>query len=193
MARVTYAVVEHDGGWAYKVGGTYSETYPSREAANRPVYTQTTSYLVYFDQSVRGLRSGAPVEFRGIEVGQVTDVRLEFDSATAKFRIPVTIEIQPERFTARTLTASERRETLNRLVASGLRAQLKSGNLLTGQLIVSLDMFKNAAPAQVDWSGPVAVIPTHTPEEAVACFLRTDLDALVLGPFLLSRRVGGAG
>jgi hypothetical protein len=34
MARVTYAIVEHDGGWAYRVGGTFSETYPSREAAH---------------------------------------------------------------------------------------------------------------------------------------------------------------
>ncbi|MEX2206304.1 MAG: MlaD family protein [Myxococcota bacterium] len=148
--------------------------YESREAANRPVYTQTTSYLLYFEQSVRGLRPGAAVEFRGIEVGEVTDVRLEFDAKQANFRIPVTIEIEPERFTSGTLTAIERRANLDKLVASGMRAQLKSGNLLTGQLIVALDIFKNAAPANVDWSGPLAVIPTvPTPIEEITASLTT--------------------
>ena len=69
------------------------------------------------------------------------------------------IEIQPERFTT-VQDEATRREALDKLVASGLRAQLKSGNLLTGQLIVSLDIFKNAKPAQIVWSGPVPEIPT---------------------------------
>ena len=146
--------------------------YESREAANRPVYTQTTSYLLYFEQSVRGLRPGAAVEFRGIQVGEVTDVRLEFDPEKASFRIPVTIEIEPERFTTGTLTPIERRANIDKLVASGMRAQLKSGNLLTGQLVVSLDIFKNAAPAQADWSGAIAVLPTvPTPIEEITASL----------------------
>ncbi len=161
-----------DGGQPPAAAETVFTLYESREAANRPVYTQTTSYLLYFDQSVRGLRSGAPVEFRGIEVGEVTDVRLEFDPESARFRIPVTIEIEPERFTQRTLTAAARRDTIDRLVASGLRAQLKSGNLLTGQLVVSLDVFKDAKPAKVDWSGPMAVLPTvPTPIEEITASL----------------------
>jgi paraquat-inducible protein B len=148
--------------------------FESRAAANRPVYTQTTSYLLYFDQSVRGLRTGAPVEFRGIEVGEVTDVRLEFDPAKSTFRVPVTIEIEPERFTSETLTPTDRRKSVERLVASGMRAQLKSGNLLTGQLVVSLDIFKNTPPASVDWKGPVAVIPTiPTPIEEITASLTT--------------------
>ncbi len=147
---------------------TVFNLYESREAANRPVYTITTSYLLYFDQSVRGLKRGAPVEFRGIEVGQVTDVRIEFDAKRASFTIPVTIELEPERFARGDVAEADRRATLDRLVASGLRAQLKTGNLLTGQLIVSLDIFKNAPPAKVDWSGPVAQLPTiPTPIEEI--------------------------
>ena len=146
--------------------------FESREAANRPVYTITTSYLLYFDQSVRGLRRGSPVEFRGIEVGTVSDVRIEFDPKQAHFLIPVTIEIEPERFLKGDAGEVDRHGNLDRLVASGLRAQLKSGNLLTGQLVVSLDIFKNAPPARVDWGGPIAVIPTiPTPIEEITASL----------------------
>ena len=45
-------------------------------------YTEKIPFLVYFDGSVRGLNPGAPVEFRGIKIGTVTSVRLEFDPAT---------------------------------------------------------------------------------------------------------------
>ena len=73
--------------------------YESRAASEARHYSKSVAYLLYFDDSVRGLTVGAPVEFRGIQVGQVTDVTLEFDPTLERFRIPVTIEIQPERFT----------------------------------------------------------------------------------------------
>jgi len=142
--------------------------FESRAASKRPVYTKTTRFLLYFDQSVRGLRPGAPVEFRGIEIGTVTDVRLEFDTKAMQIRIPVTIEIERERFTNIRDSAPLGRDGVDRMVASGMRAQLKTGNLLTGQLVVSLDVFKNAKPAQVIWSGPLPVLPTiPTPLEEI--------------------------
>ncbi len=55
---------------------------------------------------------------------------------------------------------SSRRERLGELVKRGLRAQLESGNLLTGQLIVQLDFHKNAKPAEIVWSEPNPVFPT---------------------------------
>ena len=61
-------------------------------------FTQRIPYLVHFDGSVRGLRAGAPVEFRGIRVGTVTDVRLEIAPEQNSLRIPVTLEIEPQRF-----------------------------------------------------------------------------------------------
>jgi paraquat-inducible protein B len=108
----------------------------------------------------------------------VTSVTLEFDSTRDRFRIPVMIEIQPERFTTIQDDAT-RREVLDRLVASGLRAQLKSGNLLTGQLIVALDMFKNAKPAEIVWNGPVPEIPTvPTPLEEITANVAALVDRL---------------
>jgi paraquat-inducible protein B len=142
--------------------------YASQQDAQKRHFTRTVAYLLYFDQSVRGLAVGAPVEFRGIQIGQVTDVRLEFDRQERRFRIPVMIEIEPERFTSLNVTEAERHVALDRLVAAGLRAQLKTGNLLTGQLIVSLDLFPNAKPAQVAWNEPVPIMPTiPTPLEEI--------------------------
>ena len=143
--------------------------YASRSDAEQRHYTRTVAWLLRFDQSVRGLKVGAPVEFRGIEVGRVTDVRLELDTESARFRIPVMAEIEPERFMSINPKLERRKEILDRLVASGMRAQLKTGNLLTGQLIVSLDIFPNAKPAQVAWNGAIPEIPTiPTPIEEIA-------------------------
>ena len=56
---------------------------------------------MFFDSSIRGLSLGAPVEFKGIKVGSVLDVRLEFDKGSTSFRIPVLIEIEPQRIIER--------------------------------------------------------------------------------------------
>jgi paraquat-inducible protein B len=142
--------------------------YANRADAEQRHFTRTVAWLLRFDQSVRGLKAGAPVEFRGIEVGKVTDIRLEFDRDNARFRIPVRIAIEPERFMELGAGEKLRNEVVDRLVASGLRAQLRTGNLLTGQLIVSLDIFENAKPAQVAWNGPIPELPTiPTPIEEI--------------------------
>ena len=73
------------------------DLYENEAATKRPVYTRRNTWLVYFDQSVRGLNPGAPVEFRGIQVGEVRDVRLEYDAKKQRFRIPVLVDIEPER------------------------------------------------------------------------------------------------
>jgi paraquat-inducible protein B len=146
--------------------------YENRQAADERHYTHTVAWQLYFDQSVRGLTVGAPVEFRGIPIGQVTDVRIEFDRPQNRFRIPVTIEVEPERFTSRQVSDEERRKAVDALVAAGLRAQLKTGNLLTGQLIVALDIFKDAKPAQVVWNAPLPEFPTvPTPLEEITANL----------------------
>src|SRR5690606_30337076 len=131
-------------------------------------YTEKTQWLLYFDQSVRGLVPGSPVEFRGIRIGEVRDVRLELDRERRHFRIPVLIEIELGRIGHDDLTPAERRERLEDLVADGLRAQLRSGNLLTGQLTVALDMHDDPPPAEIAWQEPAPVFPTvPTPLEEI--------------------------
>ena len=124
-------------------------------------YTEKVFYLVYFDGSVRGLRSGAPVEFRGMRVGSVTDVSLEIDPKLETVRIPVTIAIEPERVTVLGgALGPEQNAMMSSLVAGGLRAQLKSGNLLTGELLVDLDFYPGSPPAKLGESATYPVIPS---------------------------------
>ena len=73
------------------------ELYPNKQATRRPRYSLKTRYLLYFDDSVSGLVPGSPVEFRGIKLGEVLDVDVELDRETSEMRIPVVVEIEPER------------------------------------------------------------------------------------------------
>ena len=129
------------------------------------------TFLMYFDDSVRGLAEGAPVEIRGIKVGSVTSVRLALDLDTKKFRIPVLIAIDPDEFMSgeqvgkmlkkfETDQESGRRPVLEHLVANGLRARLKTGSLLTGQLYVDLDIYPKAPPGKLVYGGDYPEIPT---------------------------------
>ena len=138
--------------------------FASLHAVTEAGFTQRIPYLVYFDGSVRGLRVGAPVEFRGIRVGTVTDVRLEIDPAQDTVRIPVTLEIEPQRFGAeRGAGEGERYVVMAALVERGLRAQLQSSNLLTGELLVDLGFHPDSPPAKLNRSGPYLEIPTVPP------------------------------
>jgi paraquat-inducible protein B len=134
--------------------------YESRDRVEEPVYAQRNYMLAYFSESVRGLNKGAPVEFSGIKVGEVVDVRLEFDEKKLAFRIPVLMAIEPERIAVQGDLKINRSELLSKLVVKGLRAQLRTGVLLTGQLYVNLSMFPSATPQTVSHAGSYPVIPT---------------------------------
>ncbi len=135
--------------------------YENREATKREVYTQKAHYLAYFEESVRGLEPGAQVEFRGIQIGEVRDVKLEYEATSRQFLIPVLIEIEPERIANLGMVdPASRRQSFDQLVKQGLRAQLQSSNLLTGQLIVQLDFHRGAAPAAIVWNEPYPEFPT---------------------------------
>ena len=124
-------------------------------------YTEKVAYLAYFDGSVRGLKVGAPVEFRGLRVGSVTDVRLEVDQGTTAIRIPVTFQIEPQRVhVVNSEAAREPHQVMALLVKRGLRAQLQTGSLLTGQLLVALDFHPKSPPAELRTKGKYPEVPT---------------------------------
>lgn len=113
----------------------------SYESIEEHAYTKKIKFIMFFDSSVRGLSLGAPVEFKGIKVGSVLDVRLEFNSDNSSFRIPVLIEIEPQRIIERGIEdTGSSYQTLNKLVERGLRARLQTGSLLTSQLYIELDI-----------------------------------------------------
>ena len=135
--------------------------YPDRSIAMRLPDTAEETYTMVFDESVRGLSIGAPVDFRGVVIGEVAAIGVDFDAKSGDVRIPVQVRLYPDR-----LLGKAKREALshgaliNKLVARGVRAQLRSGSLLTGQLYVALDYFPDAPKAAVRMRGGRAEIPT---------------------------------
>ena len=127
--------------------------------------------LMYFNQSLRGLSPGAPVDFRGVVIGEVKSIGVQFDRNEREFRMPVLVQIYPDRLRRPVAgqvgqsaqpqeTDVQRRQRLNFLIAKGLRAQLRTGNLLTGQIYVALDFFPKAPAAKIDASRMPTELPT---------------------------------
>ncbi|MDD1605413.1 MAG: MlaD family protein [Methylococcaceae bacterium] len=120
---------------AFKLFDDYDES-------TQVVYHKTVKVVMFFSGSVRGLAVDAPVLLRGIPIGKVTDINLEIDAKTADIRIPVVVEVEPDRIKIINKQAELTvKDNITRLIEEGLRAQLQTGNLLTGQLFVALDMF----------------------------------------------------
>ncbi|MFE0758328.1 intermembrane transport protein PqiB [Inquilinus sp. NPDC058860] len=142
-------------------GGTVFTLYKDATSSEEADYTVRLPYLVYFDGSVGGLAPGASVEWHGIKVGQVTDVRLQYDAAQNRMRIPVVVELEPQRVE---LVGTDKDFGAGNYIADfvrrGLRAQLKTGNLITGQMVVTLDLYPDAAPAELGTGDRYPVIPS---------------------------------
>jgi paraquat-inducible protein B len=136
--------------------------FKNQAEAKARTYLVKTKTVLYFDESVRGLDIGAPVEFWGIQMGQVLDVKLVFDNDKKDFRVRVLVETETERFYEAGFVGSDvdRQKMFADLLAKGFRAQLKTGNLLTGKQIVILDFFPDAEPATLTSEGGYPVFPT---------------------------------
>jgi paraquat-inducible protein B len=141
--------------------GENFKLFESRERIFDKTYTEKSRWLLHFEGSIRGLTVGSPVEFRGIPVGQVLDINMEYNADKKVFLIPVLIEIEQERIkVVGEMQESDRKWQNDYLVEQGLRAQLKTGSLITGQLYVDLDFHPNAEPAQIIWEGRYPQMPT---------------------------------
>jgi len=137
-----------------------------RTAAMAKPDTDAVPALLYFSESLRGLSVGAPVDFSGVTIGEVKAISADFDEAARTIRFPVEIALYPDRLRARSRhaiakpTPAERKARFDSLIAAGARFQLKTGNLLTGQLFVALDFFPNAPKATIDWTKKPMELPT---------------------------------
>jgi paraquat-inducible protein B len=138
------------------------------EALKRPDRVVDT-YLLLFDGSVRGLSPGAPVDFRGLNIGEVVRIGVSIDPATFTFQMPVLVKLFPQRLFARHFiggmlpppeSPAVRLSRVKTMIDKGLRAQLRSGNLLTGQLYVALDVFPDTPKVKGD---PTAKTPPEIP------------------------------
>jgi len=157
---------ESQGGAPAQANAEFDLFHDRAEAMKRHDRIADT-YVLIFKESVRGLTVGAPVDFRGIVVGEVTAIYTRFDREKRDFSIPVEIRVYPERFTSRyegggkggRLTENPH-ELAQFLVEHGFRGQLRTGNLLTGQLYVAFDFFPAAPKAKVDWDAKPPEFPT---------------------------------
>ncbi|GBG03508.1 paraquat-inducible protein [Azospira sp. I13] len=142
--------------------------HPDQAAAQRQPDSNYQKYLLVFHESVRGLLPGAPLDFRGITVGEVSSIRMEYDKAHHEHPMIVEALLYPGRFSrqkgeAATSPPSEQqtRAMLNDMVARGFRAQLRTNSLISGQRYVALDYFPKAQAAQMVWAKPAPYLPTQ--------------------------------
>ncbi len=129
---------------------THFRLMASRDIAMKAADGAAESYVLYFNESLRGLTPGAIVDFRGVEVGEVSSMRVDYDRVAQKFLFPVVINVYPERIQPDYgKGAADPRGAVHslvvRMIGHGLRAQLRPGSLLTGQLYIALDFFPRAA------------------------------------------------
>ena len=124
--------------------------------------TKTETYVMYFEGSVRGLNIGAPLVFRGVKIGSVTNIQLVANTDDLSFTIPVFAETERRHFTLtgdETLDLSPRAQ-LELLVERGMRAQLIKQSMVTGQLIVELNFHPDKPAKLVAGDSEYMEIPT---------------------------------
>ena len=141
--------------------------YSDRAAAMKSPDGEPEMFVLHFKESLRGLAPGAPVDFRGIVIGEVQSFDLIYDPDRKWFTFPVKVALYPQRMNANThggktkqLDKRGRNELIKALVARGFRAQLRTGNLLTGQLYIARDFFPDAPEVRLDWSKTPLELPT---------------------------------
>jgi paraquat-inducible protein B len=121
---------------------TSFQLFEDYDQSTQVIYQKTVKVVMYFEESVRGLNVDAPVLLRGIPVGKVTNINLEIDGKTGDIHIPVVVEVEPDRIIVVNKQANLTiQDNITHLIANGLRAQLQTGSLVTGQLFIALDLF----------------------------------------------------
>ncbi|HAI06827.1 MAG TPA: intermembrane transport protein PqiB [Pantoea sp.] len=138
--------------------------FDDRQSTERSYYTRRVPFLLLFTDSVRGLKPGAPVEFRGIRLGTVIQVPFVLpgrsQNMATDYRVPVLINLEPDRF-VREMPDFNLVERLKSGIARGMRATLRTSSLLSGALYIDLDFLTDVAA----YTGPkliagYEIIPT---------------------------------
>lgn len=139
--------------------------------------TPKNRFIVYFEASVNGLNIGAPVKLKGVQIGRVTDILVQYDAEENKVRTPVIVEVEPDRL--RTIGAIQQHEEpeIETMIERGLRAQLQLQSLVTGQLYIEVNFYPDTPIRLVGGDTPISEIPSipsskeeieNTIDEAIA-------------------------
>src|ERR1700730_3008945 len=165
-------------------------------------FTGKTNYVLYFDRDVNGLRVGAPVKFRGVDIGTVDAILLSLSgldtqskNAAPNVKIPVVIDIDSRKIESHgAQDDSSDPAVMRHAITLGLRGQLHMQSFVTGVLYVDLDMHpggqatfsKNILEQQERYEGieEIPVLPTtleqaqETLEKVVAELGKADIAAV---------------
>jgi paraquat-inducible protein B len=174
--------------------------YQNRSTAMTQPAAVERHFVLYFNESLRGLSAGAPVTLFGLTVGHVSEVGLTYDAATLNLRPRVMVTFYPERLSSNlsaeerastnnavlTMSAEARKRLLRHLVEDrGLRAQLTTGSLITGELYVAFDYVPNAPRVSIEWDKDPLELPVASGGlasiEAKLSSILTKLDRIPLG------------
>ncbi|MBE0614499.1 MAG: MCE family protein [Burkholderiales bacterium] len=160
------------GGVSFQTPAESAQTPPAKENTSFALFldrgiamrlpdTAVETYTLVFDESVRGLTAGAPVDFRGVVVGEVVAIDVDVDAASGEASVPVQVRLYPDRLRSKAKRGgSVPGALMDKLVTRGLRAQLRSGSLLTGKLFVALDYFPDEPKAALQKRAGRSEIPT---------------------------------
>ncbi|MEL6199421.1 MAG: MlaD family protein, partial [Pseudomonadota bacterium] len=123
--------------------------YKNREAAVESQYFTPEGsgfyFMAQFDDSIRGLSIGAPIEWQGIRIGNVRDIVLDLSDVTRTDAVVYAVlELQPNRIGLEDMSDADLRTSITRWVRSGMRVQLAAGNLLSGRKLIRF--LDDAAP-----------------------------------------------
>lgn len=141
-------------------------------------FREKNTFIVFFSGSVQGLNVGAPVKFRGVQVGEVREILMSFNPNNLQIEMPVIIEIVEGKVGFIGPHPKEWEHTptvdvMKMLIDKGMRAQLQTQSFVTGQLFVNLDYYPGHQPRyltkiiDVDFAYPeIPTIPSGMAELA---------------------------
>lgn len=148
--------------------------------------SETKTYVLYFDENIKGLNMGAPVNFRGTRVGTVTGIKVIVDKANQSIRIPVYMTLEGDRIQEvepePTFVPQKEGEWAHYLIHDlGLRAQLQTQSLVTGQLVVELSFHPDTPVNYHNFPDPHEEFPTipSMTQEITSTLEDLNLDELV--------------
>jgi len=145
---------------------TVYELAKDQQTAMAPPDGSSLYLELHFERSLQGLSIGAPVQFAGKELGHVVSINLDYDPVKQRFPSVVGVELYPRRLgraldkLPKTKDGTDPALLLQRMVEHGLRAQARSGNLLTGQLYIAIDFVSNAPKVAFDTVARPLTLPT---------------------------------
>lgn len=159
------------------------------------LFTSQPKYVMFFSGSVNGLTVGSAVQFRGVKIGEVTEIKAQFNPDDLSLTIPVYIEIDPQSITESQQILNKKKTHNNfifsQMLKHGLKAQLKMKSFVTGKLFVALDLYPDKPAQLLGFEQRYPEIPTipSTADVFMATLDSVPISELVNGLVMMTKSV----